>query len=134
MCQLCCSSLLFTFIWIHVYRFFQSLSLSLLPHAPTACIFQPFDKSPDYSNAATLICHCSGSLCLLSQCYTFTLPNYSLIILRALGNLNFGHGTTTLITSLFTLMVFQGLLNDYRAPRSCTFQSVYPSGFMKHLG
>lgn len=128
--------LLFIYICIHVCRFLQSLSCSLLPHMPKACIFQPFDKSPGYSNAEILIWHISGSLCLLSQfqCYTFTLPSYSLIILRALGNLTFGHGTTALITSLFTLMVFQGVFNDHRATRSCTFQLVYSCRFMKQLG
>ena len=134
MCQLCYFSLSFTAIFIPFCRFFQSLSLSLLPHAPNACICQPPGKSPDQSNAATLIWHCSGSLCLLSQCYTLTLPNYSLIILKALVNLTFGHRTTALITSLFTLMIFQGVLYDHRAPRSCTFQFIYSSGFMKHLG
>lgn len=94
---------------------------------------QPCDKFPGHTNAAALIWSHFGSLCLLSHCYTHfdqLLINNS----KGFGEFNFWHRPTALITSLFTLMVFQGVLNDHKATRSCTFQLYTLSGFMKNLG
>lgn len=44
---------------------------------------------------------------------------------QSFGEFDLWHGTTDLITSLFTLMVFQGVLTDQIATRLCTFQFVY---------